>query len=199
MYEHFLIYAVNTFNASVDLRRFDKFLIFEAGGNRFLYAVYKCFALAFLYFENMLYFGICKRIEIMEGKIFKLFFDSSHSKAVCDRRINVHCFMRCVTLFYSRAEFKRSHIMKPVGKLYYNYSYILRHCKHHFSDVFRLLLLFVEHGNLIQLGYAVYKHCDILPKAFFYFLKRCMSIFNDIMEHCGAYCVGVHSQLEKDI
>ena len=31
-----------------------------------------------------------------------------------------------------------------------------------------------------KLGYAVYKHCDILPKAFFYFLKRCMSIFNDI-------------------
>ena len=135
----------------------------------------------------------------MNCQILKLLFCGSNTQAVSYRCINFKCFKRNITSFLRCHKLKRTHIVKSVRKLYDDYSYIVRHGKQHFSDIFRLLLLFCRKRNSAKFCNAVNEACDFLAKLLFESLKFNIGVLNGIVQNRRRNGLCVHSEVQKDI
>ena len=147
VYIYLLVYAVNTLDTSVNLRRSFEILAFETFRYFFLYLCDEEIAFILLYFENMLDLGIGIRIKVMERKILKLVLDGLDTESVCDRSVDIHCFKSGFSLLGARPAGKCTHVVETVTELDEHYSYVARHGKKDLSYVFGELLVLIENRS----------------------------------------------------
>ena len=153
------------------------------------------FPFAALYFNLFHKVVINFRLHITEGQILKLPLNGVNAEAVCQRRVNFHCFARDGLLLMHRHILHGTHVVQAVGQLNHNNAYVLGHGQKHFAVVFNLLVLFADVFDFAELGNAVNKVRHLHAEHFLQLVKRGFGIFNNVMQKSCGKRGFVHLQL----
>ena len=127
-------------------------------------------------------FLIGVRHQIPQGDVLQLPLDLLHTKAVRQRRVDVHGFPALLDLLFRGLVLHGAHIVQPVGDFNEHHPHVLGHGHEHFAQVFHLRLLGGGEASTGQLGDAFYQLRHGGAEDFFDLLVGSVGVLDTVVE-----------------
>ena len=178
--DHFLINTEEMFCSAVNLT-------FDAGFIHFLLEIFYDIlheGISFFFLLRNFHCQIRKSlgIQIMETEVFHFGTDFGNTQTMCQRRIDIQCFLGFFPLFFRFHMVQGTHIVQPVRQFDQNYTDILCHGKEHLTVVFCLHFFLCRIGQFAQFCYTVYDGSDLFAEHIGDVFITVLCVLNDIMQ-----------------
>ena len=137
-------------------------------------------------------------LEISKREVFELPFELDDTETVCQRRIDLQCFLSDAFLLLWRLETHGAHVVQSVGELDDDDADILRHGDEHLAIAFKLSLFFGMALDLVELGDAFNEKGDFLVEFALEIEAGAVGVFDDIVQKPGGDGVVIEPEIGQD-
>lgn len=122
------------------------------------------------------------RVDVAEGQVLELLAHVLHAHAPCQRRIDVHRLLGDARALFGRHVVEGAHIVEAIGKFDQEHADVVRNGEQQLAKIFRLLGLFGDKVELLDLGEAFDQGADILAEEVVYLLPRRGRILDRVVQ-----------------
>jgi hypothetical protein len=139
------------------------------------------------------------RLEVLEREVLQLPPQLRHSKAVGERRVEVHRLLRNAPTLLLAEIIQRPHVVQAIGELDQDDARVLRDGQEELAIVLDLALLRRPERDVPDLGYAVHDRGDLAAELALDLLDADARVLDDIVDQAARHGHGIEVQLSQDL